>query len=370
MPYNWQLKDWPHFTFERSALESKAVQYSSEVAYLIGRMSSLADEVRYDMIAENLATEAMYNSAIEGVRYSSEDLKSSILNGLYPEIRTRHVTDYRADNLGKLMIDSRRTYEEFLTEDRLFYWHKLLLGHRKDIKEKGEWRVGEAPMQIVSGAYGKEKIHFEAPPSKRVPSEMSQFINWFNDSKDQFVSPSFYAPIKAGLSHVYFESIHPFEDGNGRIGRVIAEKALAQPLGHALPFSLSYAIIQKQNKYYDALQECNRKLDVTNWLTYFLDTCLLGLDLGRKTLDLTVSKAKFYQRFSDKLDAKHSKAIRKMFEAGPKGFEGGMTNKKYVRINRVSHPTAARDLTYLTIIGALERRGAGRSTHYVLVDMS
>lgn len=221
-------------------------------------------------------------------------------------------------------------------------------------------------MQIVSGAYGQQKIHFEAPPSSVVPQEMKQWLAWFNTTSRVAYGHLFQSPLRAGIAHLWFESIHPFEDGNGRLGRIIAEKSLAQDLGLPLPFSLSYAIIQKQSAYYEALQTGSYRLDLTKWLSYFLDVCLLGLDLGRKTIDLTLSKARFYDRYEAELSPKELKAIGKMFAAGPKGFAGGMTTKKYANINKVSYATASRDLSQLASIGALVRQGAGRSTHYVL----
>jgi Fic family protein len=370
MRYNWQQKDWPQFTFDSSGIEDRLHRYAEEVSFLAGRMTSFSDELRYDLIAENLATEALYNSQIEGVRFSVEELKSSILNNLYPEIKKRHVSDYRAENLGRLMAENRKTYSGELTFSSLFEWHELLLAHRSDVVGKGAWRTGDDPMQIVSGAYGQQKIHFEAPPSSVVPHEMEQWLEWFNTTSRAQYAHLFQAPLRAGIAHIWFESIHPFEDGNGRLGRIIAEKSLAQGLGFPLPFSLSYAIIQKQSAYYEALQTGSYRLDLTKWLNYFLDVCLLGLDLGRKTIDLTSNKARFYDRFEARLSAKELKAIGKMFAAGPKGFAGGMTTKKYANINKVSYATASRDLSRLAGLGALERRGAGRSTHYVLPELT
>lgn len=366
MRYNWQQKDWPDFTFDLLKIEEKLHRYAEEAAFLTGRMSSFADDLRYDLIADNLATEALYNSQIEGVRFSVEELKSSILNNLYPEIKKRYVSDYRAENLGRLMAENRKSYDEALTDSRLFSWHELLLAHRSDLPGKGAWRTGDDPMQIVSGAYGRQKVHFEAPPSSHVPAEIDRFLNWFNGPAREEYSFLFQSPLRAGIAHLWFESIHPFEDGNGRLGRIIAEKSLAQDLGFPLPFSLSYAIIQKQSSYYDALQTGSYRLDITKWLIYFVDVCLLGLELGRKTINLTLSKARFYDRYQDQLNVKELKAIAKMFAAGPNGFAGGMTTKKYANINKVSYATASRDLSRLVGLGALERRGAGRSTHYVL----
>lgn len=366
MRYNWERKEWPKFTFDLSGLQGKLDQYARDVSFLSGQMVGLTDGLRYDLVAENLATEALYNSQIEGVGYSLDDLKSSILNNLHPKITQRHVKDYKAENLGRIMAMNRSSYQEDLSKEMLFKWHDLLLEHRRDILEKGGWRTSPEPMRIVSGGFGQEKVHFVAPPSSRVPEEMQAFIEWFNGKSSQEYGLLSQSPVRAGIAHIYFEAIHPFEDGNGRIGRLIAEKSLAQQLGFPLPFSLSYAIAQKPSAYYDALQTGTYRLDLTKWLAYFVDTTLLALDLGKKTVNLTVRKAHFYAKYKDQLSRTELKAIGKMFGAGPKGFQGGMTTSKYVRINRVSRATASRDLARLVKIGALEKRGDGRSTHYVI----
>jgi Fic family protein len=228
MRYNWQQKGWPQFTFDSVGIDDKLHRYAEEVAFLAGRMTSFSEELRYDLIANNLATEALYNSQIEGAHFPVEELKSSILNNLYPAIKKRHVSDYCAENMGRLMAENRKTYGEVLTSPSLFKWYELLLAHRNDIIGKGSWRTGEDPMQIVSGAYGRQQIHFEAPPSSVVPREMEQWQEWFNYVSRAEYSHLFQSPLRAGIAHLWFESIHPFEDGNGRLGRIIAERSLAQ----------------------------------------------------------------------------------------------------------------------------------------------
>jgi len=367
--YNWQFKNWPNFTYAPLKYVEEMQIYISRVSYLNGRFSALGGTLRLDTEAETLATEAIHTSRIEGENYDLDDLKSSILNNLDPKIKNRHVADYRAEGLGKLMTYSRSTFDQRLTVNQLFYWHELLLDYRKDLKAVGNWRQSTAPMQIISGTVGKERVHFEAPPSDQVPKEMDRYVDWFNETKhDSPISSFFFAPIRAGIAHLYFESIHPFEDGNGRIGRILAEKALSQALPTPLPFSLSYGINQNKKAYYTALNKASLTLEIDEWLQYFIDTCFVALEAGEQYMDHVIKKFHFFDQYSTQLDSRQEKALLKMFAAGPKGFQGGMTAKKYIHINRVSRATATRDLQYLVKIGALQRIGEGRSTRYEIAS--
>jgi Fic family protein len=220
-------------------------------------------------------------------------------------------------------------------------------------------------MQIVSGAMGKERIHFEAPPSADVPELMAGFIEWFNKIAGLGGDGKF-PPVRAALAHLWFESIHPFEDGNGRIGRAIAEKALSQGLGAPVPFSLSRAIESDKKAYYHALEHAQRSNEVTAWLEYFVPMTLVALNKAEKEIVFIVRKAKFFDRFRDTLNDRHLKALRRMLEAGPDGLQGGMNARKYSGITGASKATATRDLQYLRQIGAMVAVGGGRSTRYEL----
>jgi len=254
-----------------------------------------------------------------------------------------------------------------LTEKKLFVWHKLLLGRGKGI-EVGQWRTHEDPMQVISGSNGKEKIHYEAPPSSRVPKEMNRFIKWFNDTAPGGKLEIKKAPVRSAIAHLYFETIHPFEDGNGRIGRAIAEKALSQTIGRPVILSLSKIIEAKKNLYYHSLEKAQRSNEITPWIKYFVSTSLEAQIEAEIEIDFTLKKTKFFDRFKDKLNDRQLSVIKRMFDEGIKGFEGGMNARKYIGITKTSKATATRDMQQLLEMGAFIQFGkaGGRSTSYQL----
>jgi Fic family protein len=215
-------------------------------------------------------------------------------------------------------------------------------------------------MQIVSGGIGQELVHFEAPPSKQVPAEMDGFINWFNTSQDEIKKPI----LRAAIAHLYFESIHPFEDGNGRIGRAIAEKALSQSIGRPVLFSLSKSIEGNKKTYYDALQRAQRSNEITDWINYFVKTVLDAQIDAEQEIEFTLKKTKFFDEHKDELNDRQQKVVRRMLEEGHQGFEGGMNARKYVSLTGASKATATRDLQDLVQKEIFKPIGGGRSTRY------
>ncbi|CAH1000721.1 Protein adenylyltransferase SoFic [Neolewinella maritima] len=287
---------------------------------------------------------------------------SSVLNNLNLGSATNQVKDLRARAIGQQIVLNRETFTRPLTETALKYWHELLLGYDTTLKVTGDYRQGTSPMRIVSGPEYKQVIHFIAPPANRVAVEMEGFIAYCNST----YPPGIHPVLSAGIAHLYFESIHPFEDGNGRIGRAILEKMLSQQLGTFIPFSISHSIEARRKAYYVALNTSQTTLDITSWLNYFCEVLLEAIDYADSLVDFTLHKQTYFNEFATQLDPHHRKAIDKLFAAGPAGFQGGMSTRKYMYINRVSQATAARALRYLTSIGALTRHGSGRSTHYLL----
>ena len=228
--------------------------------------------------------------------------------------------------------------------------HNANGGQRKKI-DIGMWRSHEDPIQIISGPVGKWKVHFEAPPFAQLEKEMDGFIRWFNrtapDQDDTIKNPV----VRSAIAHLYFESIHPFEDGNGRIGRPIL-------------LSLSEAIEAKKKDYYNALKNAQKSNEISGWIKYFANMALTAQTTAEEKIEFFLNKTKYFDRFKDQFNARHLKVIRKMLDAGVSGFEGGMTQKKYVAICKTSTATATRDLKYLSDIGALKQVGGGRSTRY------
>jgi Fic family protein len=244
-------------------------------------------------------------------------------------------------------------------------WHTCLFANARNLTI-GDWRRGTEPMQVVSVALDQEKVHFEAPPSWRVGPEMEAFVDWFNGFKPLPDNPIASAMLKSAISHLYFESIHPFEDGNGRIGRAIAEKALAQGMNRPLMLSISKIIEADKNAYYQALKLGQSSLQIDTWLKYFLNVLINAQREARMTVALLLKKVRFFDSHKSALEDRHSKVLSKMFDAGPSGFVGGMSAKKYMSITHVSKATATRDLQYLVQQGVFTKEGEGRSVRYHL----
>jgi len=244
--YNWQQPDWPEFKYTLEGVEDALLSFFEKVGRVSGILEALPEETKQDVIIDIILAEAIKTSEIEGEFPNRKDVLSSIRKNLGLHTGPEHIKDKSAVGLGELMIDVRKTFKEPLTQDKLFDWHRMLFGENKRL-EVGKWRTHEDPMQIISGAMGKEKVHYEAPPSSAVPKEMKRFIKWFNNTAPGTKQEIRKAPIRAAISHLYFETIHPFEDGNGRIGRAIAEKALSQTIGRPVVLSLSRTIEAKKN---------------------------------------------------------------------------------------------------------------------------
>jgi Fic family protein len=365
MAYNWQQRDWPQFRFDTRIIEDALFSFAQETGHISGMLNTLPEDVQLEAITNTLIAEAIKSSAIEGEYLSRQDVVSSIRNKLGLDTIPEHIKDKRAQGAGELVVDVRNTYNEALTKEKLFEWHRMLLKQSKSIN-LGTWRKDKAPMQVVSGRLGREKIHFEAPPSDRVPAEMDRFINWFNETAPGGQLEIRKAPVRAAIAHLYFESIHPFEDGNGRIGRAIAEKALSQTIGRPVLLSLSACIEDNKNAYYHALETAQKSNEISDWMSYFVNTILDAQKQAKQLIDYTLRKAKFFDRFRHILNERQLKVVRKMMEAGPEGFEGGMAARKYISITRTSKATATRDLQELVESGVMISEGAGRSIHYFL----
>jgi Fic family protein len=364
--YNWQQPEWPDFTYNSGEIEDALFAFAEETGHISGLLKAMPENMQLDAVISTMVAEAIKTSEIEGEYLSRQDVVSSIRNNLGLNTNPDPVKDKKAQGVGELMVDLRNTYNKALTKTKLFDWHKMLLKQNKAINT-GAWRKDSAPMQVISGAIGKEKIHFEAPPSARVAEEMSHFIRWFNDTAPGGTKEIKKAPLRSAIAHLYFESIHPFEDGNGRIGRALAEKALCQTVGRPLLLSLSRTIEANKKAYYNALEKAQRSNEITDWIVYFVNTILQAQVQAKELISHTIQKAKFFDHFRESLNERQLKAINKMLDAGPEGFEGGMTAKKYISITKASKATATRDLQMLVELNVLQLAGGGRSTSYTLL---
>ncbi len=365
MRYNWQQSDWTKFSYNLDAVENLLFDFAEKAGRISGVLKGLSEGAQTEAIIDMMVSEAIKTSEIEGEYLSRKDVMSSIRNNLGLVKNIEQVQDKKAEGVAELIIDVRNSYAETLTEEKLFSWHQMLMKGSKGI-QIGEWRSHEEPMQIVSGAMGKEKVHYEAPPSAKIPIEMARFIVWFNDTapngKNEINKPA----VRSAIAHLYFESIHPFEDGNGRIGRAISEKALSQGVRRPVLLSLSKAIEANKKEYYEALQNAQRSNEITDWICYFVNMTIDAQNQTENQIEFTLKKTKFFDYFESQLNERQLKVIRRMLEEGVKGFEGGMNTKKYISISHTSKATATRDLQDLVEKTIFIPSGGGRSTSYTI----
>lgn len=362
--FNWQQKEWPDFKFDIINIEMFLYLFYERVGHVTGMLKAIPDDLQMETLIEIMVAEAIKTSEIEGEFLSRRDVVSSIKKNL-GLVTLDENKDARAAGISMLMINVRNTFSDPMSEQSLFAWHTMLMSDVKDV-EIGKWRTHKEPMQVISGALGKQKIHFEAPPSDIVPKEMTNFIKWFNDTTPGSKNEISHAPIRAAISHLYFESIHPFEDGNGRIGRAIAEKALSQGIGRPVMLSLSKIIESNKKKYYAELEKAQLSMEINSWVKYFIETVFDAQVDSENLIDFTLKKVKFFDRFRDLLNERQLKVIKRVLDEGPEGFMGGINARKYVSISKVSKATSTRDLQYLLDIKALIVSGGGRSTSYAV----
>lgn len=365
--YIWQRPEWPEWQFDSGHLSELLSKVTLERGRLLGSMQTLGFKRAEEATLRALTDDVIKSSEIEGEKLNPESVRSSLARRLGMDIGALAPADRHVDGVVEMVLDATQRHDKPLTEDRLFGWHAALFptGYSGLTKiTVGAYRKdAEGPMQVVSGGVGKEKVHFEAPPAERLRQEMARFIEWFNHA--QGIDPT----IKAGLAHLWFVTIHPFEDGNGRIGRAVCDMALARADGSSQRFySLSAQIQRERKDYYDALEFAQKStLDVTQWLDWFL-MCLLGAiqGAGEQTQEV-MFKANFWNRWSGvSMNERQVKMLNKMLD----GFDGNLTNKKWASMNECSPDTALRDIKELVGRGVLISAGAGgRSTHYVLSNL-
>ena len=330
----------------------------------IGACKHIGPDDRETFKIELIGEEAVKTSEIEGEILNRDSVQSSLRYQLGLGAEAPGVKPAER-GISKMMLDLYRTFADALTDKAMLDWHAMLLAGERFIEAIGRYRAHAEPMQVVSGPDYRRTVHFEAPPSSRVPDEMKQFIAWFNDSgpKATNLLP---ALTRAGIAHLYFVCIHPFEDGNGRIGRALAEKSLAQNLGQPSLIALAYTIERKRKDYYAALERNNKDLEITNWLEYFANTILEAQKNTIKRVDFYIAKAKFYEVFRGKLNERQNKVIARMFKEGIEGFKGGLSAENYIGISGTSRATATRDLQDLIGKGAFTKTGELRHRRYYL----
>ena len=363
--YIWELKDWPNFTWNDKKLSRLLAKVSHEQGRLLGRMDALGFDLRTEAHLRTLTQDVVQSSDIEGEKLDTEQVRSSIARHLGMDIAGSVPADRHVDGVVKMMLDATVNYARPLTEDRLFGWHASLFptGRRGMHKiNVGAWRDdAKGPMQVVSGPIGKQEIHYEAPPAKRLPKEIKAFLRWFKKPGD--ADPL----LIAGLAHLWFVTIHPFDDGNGRIARAIADMALARAEDTDQRFySMSARIRAQRNAYYETLEHSQKgTCDITAWQEWFLRCLLRAIDGSHDTLGTVLTKARFWERFAkEPLNDRQIKVLNRALD----GFEGKLTSSKWAKLAKCSQDTAYRDILDLIARGALEKDpGGGRSTSYSIV---
>ena len=361
--YNWQQEEWAEFVYNENIADEFAQKIAENIGEVSGMQKSFDLQKQQENLIKIIISEAQKTSEIEGEMISRQDLMSSIRKKLGLAAGKERIKDKRAENVALLMLQVRDDFRKKLSEKIIKNWHSILFADSKHVNA-GKYRKGDEPMQILSGGIGREIVHYEAPPSVRVPAEMKQFVKWYNAFKTNGNIQRII--IKTAITHLYFESIHPFEDGNGRIGRALIEKCLSESLDKPVLMSVSTAIEKSKTAYYTALKNSQDKLQIDSWLVYFAKMLLEAQQITINIISFSIKKTHFFDKHQKQLSERELKAINKMFDAGAEGFAGGMTAKKYVSINKTSKATATRDLQHLSEIGAFIEQGSGRSVCYQL----
>lgn len=364
MSWNWQLPDWPGFRFDAERLRAVEEQFLKGSGVVIGSLHHLDADERDGLTIELISQEVVDSSAIEGEILDRASVQSSLARHLGFTADQRRASAAEA-GAAELMADVYRNHAAPLDDQSLFAWHAMLMNGRRDIADVGRYRTHNDAMQIVSGALHAPRVHFEAPPSQTVPNEMSHFIAWFNDSAPSSPNP-LPAITRAAIAHLWFESIHPFEDGNGRIGRAIAEKALAQNLAAPTLTALAETIHRHRKAYYAALQDASQSNEIDAWLTWFADIVIEAQARTITRIRFLIDKTRLLDQLRGAINDRQEKALLRMFREGPDGFKGGLSAGNYRTITDASLATATRDLNDLVEKRALIRTGQRRYARYHL----
>jgi Fic family protein len=360
--WNWQRPDWPDFSWNSARLRKAEEHFLVGTGVLAGTVKHLGLADRERLTVEAIGAEAVTTSEIEGEILDRASVQSSIRGQLGLETDNRRVKPAE-QGIAEMMVDLYRSFALPLSGEMLFAWHRMLVKGRADLRDIGRYRTDDEAMQVVSGAIHAPKVHFEAPPASKVPKEMARFVRWFNRTAPTGIEP-LPALTRAGIAHLYFESVHPFEDGNGRIGRAISEKALAQCLGQPTLTALAATILIRQKAYYRALDTASKDNEVTPWLAWFAGIVIEAQRRTEARVEFLIDKTRLLDRLRGELNERQEKALLRMLREGPEGFEGGLSAGNYATITGASPATATRDMTDMVAKGALTRAGERRYARY------
>lgn len=360
--YLWEKEDWPHFVWDNRKINEVLIPLRHRQGRLLGMAETLGFDVKSPVVLDAMTADIIKSSEIEGIRLNPDDVRSSVAWQLGIDRIGVPSFDRYIEGVVDVMFDAVHNYDKPLSQDRLFDWHYALFPNPNPLAHitVGNWRQGEETMQVVSGRYGKEKVHYEAPPSSAVPQMMADLLQWINDT-------DFDPVLKAAVVHLWFVTIHPFSDGNGRLARTITDMLLAK--ADATPYrfySMSAQIALERQEYYEMLEQTQKgSLDITQWIVWFVKMVDKAIESSIETISRTLSKASFWESNRHiAMNERQTKMINMLWD----GFEGKLTTSKWAKINKCSTDTALRDIQDLVRKGILERTDAGgRSTGYELV---
>ncbi|HTA72447.1 MAG TPA: Fic family protein [Bryobacteraceae bacterium] len=365
--YIHELSDWPRFKWDREQLAEPLADIRHRQGRLAGHMEALGFNLQKEAVLETLSADVLKSSEIEGEKLNAEQVRSSIARRLGIDIGALKPADRNVEGIVEMMLDATRHYDQPLTAERLFDWQASLFPTGRSGMHKirtGAWRDDSTgPMEVVSGPIGKQRVHFQAPAASRLDREMQAFLDWFNTKAD--LDPV----LKAALAHLWFVTIHPFDDGNGRIARAIADMALARSENSPQRFySMSAQIRQERDAYYNMLEQTQQgTLDITPWMEWFLGCLGRAIDGAQITLGSILGKARFWEETAGvPINDRQRLVLNRLLD----GFEGKLTSSKYAQLAKCSHDTALRDILAMVERGILIRNPAGgRSTSYALAAL-
>lgn len=363
----YNTSEWPNFTWDMAKISPLLATVRYQQGLLLGRMAGLGFGLQQEATLNTITTDVITSSAIEGEQLNPDEVRSSIATRLGLDVSGTIPTSRDVDGVVEMMLDATQDYSQPLTAERLFGWHAALFPTGRSGMRPiavGQWRTDKAgPMQVVSGPVGLEKIHFEAPPASDLDNQMNQFLTWLETPHNEDLI------LKAGIAHLWFVTLHPFEDGNGRIGRAITDMILARADGTSQRFySMSRQIERERKEYYTHLEQQQRSdVDITHWLSWFLDCLGRAIANSSDTLAMVNYKAKLWEHVNQlAVNDRQRSMINRMLD----GFQGHMTTSKYATLFKCSTDTALRDLQELKAKGILiQNPGAGRSTSYRLITL-
>lgn len=365
--YIWQQAGWPSLRHDLTRVGASLARARRAQGVVEGKLAVLGFEQRLELAAEAWSQNALATAAIEGERLDPAAVRGSVARRLGAGRQDGPGAPRNVEGLLDIMDDAVTRCGDALTHERLHAWQAALFptGYSSMTKIRvGGYREHAQPMRIVSGRLGREQVHYEAPSSERVHEEMEHLLAWFNAATEPDTL------VRAALAHLWFETIHPFEDGNGRVGRVLVDLLLARDSGETSRlFRTSQQLLDRRNDYYSQLERARRgSLDVTDWVCWFVDQMQAACDAASRVIDDTLAKVRFWLEHSDKvLSERQRKVMNLLLDAGPGGFQGGMSTKKYQSVAGTSRATASRELLELGALGLLQQVGAARATRYYMM---